>query len=128
MLFRSRIEGIPALDPARRDFDSNRLLARDADDEVVAQLRQRFLAQLRDRERRPPAPATRVRMLEKTPKNALRIPLLHTVFPDARFIYLHRDPRQVLGSMLDRWQSECFRPYTALAGRQGPGWVFLLVA
>src|SRR3546814_5382774 len=76
MLFRSRIEGIPALDPARRDFDSNRLLARDADDEVVAQLRQRFLAQLRDRERRPPVPATRVRMLEKTPKNALRIPLL----------------------------------------------------
>src|SRR3546814_3146453 len=68
------IEGIPALDPARRDFDSDRLLARDADDEVVAQLRQRFLAQLRDRERRPPVPATRVRMLEKTPKNALRIP------------------------------------------------------
>src|SRR3546814_6427012 len=93
---------MPALDPARRDFDSNRRRARDADDEVVGQLRQRFLDQLRDRERRPPAPATRVRMLEKTPKNALRIQLLHKVFPDARFIYLHRDPRQVLGSMLDR--------------------------
>lgn len=121
------IEGIPALDPARRDFDSNRLLARDADDEVVAQLRRRFLAQLRDRERRPPAPATRVRMLEKTPKNALRIPLLHKVFPDARFIYLHRDPRQVLGSMLDGWQSGGFRTYPALPGWQGPGWSFLLV-
>src|SRR3546814_748116 len=121
------IEGIPALDPARRDFDSNRLLARDADDEVVAQLRQRFLDQLRDRERRPPAPATRVRMLEKTPKNALRIPLLHKVFPDARFIYLHRDPRQVLGSMLDGWQSGGFRMYSTLPGWQGPAWSFLLV-
>src|SRR3546814_13284511 len=109
MLFRSRIEGIPALDPARRDFDSNRLLARDADDEVVEQLRQRFLAQLRDRERRPPVPATRVRMLEKTPKNALRIPLLHQVFHDARSHYIHLDPRQVLGSTLVGWPSGGFR-------------------
>src|SRR3546814_8582968 len=66
-------------------------------------------------------------MLEKTPKNALRIPLLHKVFPDARFIYLHRDPRQVLGSMLDGWQSGGFRMYSALPGWQGPAWSFLLV-
>src|SRR3546814_10013173 len=74
-----------------------------------------------------PAPATRVRMLEKTPKNALRIPLLRKVFPDARFIYLHRDPRQVLGSMLDGWQSGGFRMYSTLPGWQGPAWSFLLV-
>jgi hypothetical protein len=119
------IEGIAALDPAKRGFDSNRLQASDADEHVAAQLRQRFLAALRDRERRPPAAA--VRMLEKTPKNALRIPLLHKVFPDARFIYLHRDPRQVLGSMLDGWQSGGFRTYPALPGWQGPAWSFLLV-
>ena len=120
------IEGIPALDPAQRGFDSNRLLASDADAGVAAQLRQRFLAALRDRERRPPGPAP-VRMLEKTPKNALRIPLLRAVFPDARFIYLHRDPRQVLGSMLDGWQSGGFRMYSTLPGWQGPAWSFLLV-
>src|SRR3546814_9998708 len=66
-------------------------------------------------------------MLEKTPKNALRIPLLRKVFPDARFIYLHRDPRQVLGSMLDGWQSGGFRMYSTLPGWQGPAWSFLLV-
>jgi hypothetical protein len=120
------IEGIAALSPAQRGFDSNRLLAADADEHVVAQLRQRFVAALRDRERRP-APAAAVRMLEKTPKNALRIPLLRKVFPDARFIYLHRDPRQVLGSMLDGWQSGDFRTYSALPGWQGPAWSFLLV-
>src|SRR3546814_13220320 len=124
------IEGIPALDPARRDFDSNRLLARDADDEVVAQLRQRFLDQLRDRERRPPVPATTVRMLEKTPKNALRIPLLHKVFPDASFIYPPRDPPQLLGSMLRGWPSGGSTlsfalpvlPRPAGASLLGPGW------
>ncbi len=120
------IEGIAALDPAQRGFDSNRLQASDADEHVAAQLRQRFLAALRDRERHPPAPAP-VRMLEKTPKNALRIPLLRKVFPDARFIYLHRDPHQVLGSMLDGWHSGGFRTYPALPGWQGPAWSFLLV-
>src|SRR5690606_26533588 len=74
-----------------------------------------------------PSAGTRARMLEKTPKNALRIPLLREVFPDARFIYLHRDPRQVLGSMLDGWQSGGFRTYPALPGWQGPAWSFLLV-
>src|SRR5690606_30949597 len=121
------IEGIPALDPGRRGFDSNRLLAGDGDDDVVLQLRQRFMAALRDRERRAPAAGAAVRMLEKTPKNALRIPLLRRVFPDARFIYLHRDPRQVLGSMLDGWQSGGFATYPGLPGWAGPAWSFLLV-
>ena len=64
-------------------------------------------------------------MLEKTPKNALRIPFLKAVFPDAKFIYLHRDPRQVWGSMIDGWMSGRFRMYT-LPGWQGPTWSFLL--
>ena len=119
-------EGIAALDPAQRGFDSNRLLASDADNGVITQLRQGFGAALRDRERRRPA-SDPVRMLEKTPKNALRIPLLRRIFPDARFIYLHRDPRQTLGSMLDGWQSGGFRTYPALPGWQGPPWSFLLV-
>ncbi len=121
------IEGIPALDPIRRGFDSNRLQASDADGDVALQLRRRFMAGLRDRERRAPLAGTSVRMLEKTPKNALRIPLLRQVFPDARFICLHRDPRQVLGSMLDGWQSGGFRTYQGLPGWQGPDWSFLLV-
>ncbi len=121
------IEGIATLDPAQRDFDSNRLRADDASEAVTTQLRQRFLAQLHDRDQHGTTPGTAVRMLEKTPKNALRIPFLHKVFPDARFIYLHRDPRQVLGSMLDGWKSGDFRMYPTLPGWQGPAWSFLLV-
>ncbi len=65
-------------------------------------------------------------MLEKTPKNALRIPFLKAVFPEAKFIYLHRDPRQVLASMIEGWESGLFQMYPGLPDWQGPVWSFLL--
>ena len=119
------IEGVEGLAPARRDYDSNRLLAADATPAVADALRQRFLDALRDREGHAPG-AGAVRMLEKTPKNALRIPFLKALFPDARFIYLHRDPRQVLASMIEGWQSGHFVMYPNLPGWQGLPWSFLL--
>lgn len=121
------IEGIPPLNPAQRGYDSNRLTAADATPDVASALRTRFQAALHDRDGRPPAPGVPVRMLEKTPKNALRIPFLRAVFPEARFIYLHRDPRQVLGSMIDGWQRGGFRMYADLPGWTGLPWSFLLV-
>ncbi len=120
------IEGIPGLAPSQRGHGSNRLLAEDASPEIAARLHDRFLAGLRDREARRPDVAQNLRLLEKTPKNALRIPFLSAVFPDARFIYLHRDPRQVLGSMIDGWQSGRFVMYPGLPGWQGLPWSFLL--
>lgn len=120
------IEGITGLAPAQRGHDSNRLLAVDASPEIAASLRDRFMAGLRDRDGHRPGAGQHLRMLEKTPKNALRIPFLSAVFPDARFIYLHRDPRQVLGSMIDGWQSGRFVMYPNLPGWQGLPWSFLL--
>ncbi len=66
-------------------------------------------------------------MLEKTPKNALRVPFLAAVFPEARFIYLHRDPRQVLSSMMEAWASGRFRMYPNLPNWKGLPWSLLLV-
>nr|WP_265468739.1 hypothetical protein [Arenimonas daejeonensis] len=63
----SLIEGVPGLAPSQRQYDSNRLLAADADPRIAAQLRQRFLDALRDRDGKAPT-ADRLRMLEKTPK------------------------------------------------------------
>ncbi|MBO9717997.1 MAG: sulfotransferase [Pseudoxanthomonas sp.] len=119
------IEGVPGLSPAAHGWDSNRLLAADASVEAAATLRERFLRQLRDRDRRAPVAAP-VRMLEKTPKNALRISFLRAVFPEARFVFLYRDPRQVLGSMIDGWRSGDFGMYPTLPGWDGPTWSFLL--
>lgn len=119
------IEGVPGLAPSQRGHDSNRLLAADATPAIAAQLRQRFLEALRDRDGQPPGDGA-VRLLEKTPKNALRIPFLREAFPGARFIYLHRDPRQVLGSMIDGWSSGHFVMYPNLPGWTGLPWSFLL--
>jgi hypothetical protein len=121
------IEGISQLAPESRGFDSNRLLAGDAAPEIVGEVRSRFFSVLRDRDQRRPGLADRVRMLEKTPKNALRVPFLGKVFPEARFIYLHRDPRQVLSSMMEAWGSGRFRTYPQLPGWTGLPWSLLLV-
>jgi len=119
------IEGVPGLSPSAHDWESNRLLAAHAGEPAIAALRERFFRQLRDREGRQPS-AGPVRMLEKTPKNALRIPFLRTVFPQARFVFLYREPRQVLASMIDGWRSGQFQTYPRLPGWDGPAWSFLL--
>jgi hypothetical protein len=121
------IEGVPELSPQSRGFESNRLLAEDATPAMAEILRRRFYEALRDREGRRPPPGQPVRMLEKTPKNSLRVPFLARVFPQARFIYLYRDPRQVLSSMIEAWTSGRFRTYPQLPGWTGAAWSLLLV-
>ena len=119
------IERIPGLTPAARDWSSNRLTAEDAAAEAVEQLVASFYERLRDRDGF--APDGRVRMLEKTPKNALRVPFFDAAFPDAMFVYLYRDPRQTLASMIEAWMSGRFRTYPRLPGWEGPAWSLLLV-
>lgn len=121
------IEGVPQLNPEARGFESNRLLAEDATPAMAETLRRRFFEALRDREGRPPPMGQPVRMLEKTPKNSLRVPFLARVFPQARFIYLYRDPRQVLSSMIEAWTTGRFRTYPQLPGWTGASWSLLLV-
>jgi hypothetical protein len=119
------MESIPQISPAARGWESNRLTAADAEPSTVALLRERFRAALRYRDGAP-ATAAPVRMLEKTPKNALRIPFLTAAFPEAQFIYLYRDPRPTLASMLEAWSSGGFRTYPQLPGWTGPDWSLLL--
>lgn len=121
-----QIEGIPELHPAQRNFDSNRLSAEMATPALCAELRKRFLESLRDHHGRRPG-SLPIRMLEKTPKNALRISFLAKVFPESVFVYLHRDPRQVLASMIEAWQSGRFRTYPQLPGWPGPDWSLVLI-
>jgi uncharacterized protein (TIGR03032 family) len=119
-------ESFPALRPAARDYSSNRLLAEDATPEVSQGIRAAFLAQIKDREGQSPPEGQPLRLLEKTPKNALRIPFLRAIFPDARFVYLYRDPRETVSSMLDAWRSGRFVTYPHLPGWGTPAWSLAL--
>jgi uncharacterized protein (TIGR03032 family) len=119
------IEGIAPLNPVNRNYDSNQLSEADASPAVVAQLDEGLWQQLRNRDERRPSAAP-VRLLEKTPKNSLRVPFLASAFPDAYFIYLYRDPRETLSSMLDAWRSSRFVTYPELPGWQGLPWSLLL--
>jgi len=119
------IESIAALRPGRGVVNSNRLTRRDATTAIVAELRTRFAGRIHDRDGRPPASGASVRLLEKTPKNALRVPFLLEVFPDAQFIFLQRDPRANLSSMMQAWRAKGWITYRQLPGWPGP-WSLLL--
>jgi hypothetical protein len=120
------LEGIPELQPRMRGFDSNRLTAGDAKPALAKDLRQRFFEELKDRDGHS-AVGDGIRMLEKTPKNALRVPFLLEAFPGARFLFLYRDPRQCLSSMMDAWRSGRFVTYPNLPNWQPQKWSMVLV-
>ena len=119
------IESIPGLSPPQRGWSSNRLTALDATAERGEQLAESFYRQLKDRDGHPAD--GRVRMLEKTPKNALRVPFFDAVWPDSTFVYLYRDARETLYSMMEAWHSGGFRTYPGLPGWLGTQWSLLLV-
>ena len=119
------IEKVPGLAPQQRGWLSNQLVAHDASPERAESLASAFYRQLRDRDGQ--RPDGRVRMVEKTPKNALRVPFFDAIWPDARFIYLYRDPHETLYSMMEAWNSGAFRTYPALPGWPGGTWSLLLV-
>lgn len=120
------IESIDGLHPVQLGHSSNRFDESKATPAVADELRRRLHAQMRDRDGRPPEQLP-YRLLEKTPKNALRIPFLARIFPEAHFVYLHRDPRQTLSSMIEAWESGYFRTYPRLPGWTGLPWSLLLV-
>ena len=119
---------IAYLHPASHDYESNRLL--DAPVEVCEQVRHWFARRLQNRDRQAYVKMTDapkvIRFLEKTPKNALRIPFLKKVFPNARFIFLYREPQANISSMLEGWRSNRFLAYQDLPRWPYKEWHFLL--
>ena len=121
------IEQFPQFSPLQGSVKSNRLTAEYLDTASLDAVRTAFARQLRDRTGNPPARngSGTVRLLEKTPKNSLRIPFLNALFPDALFIYLVRDPKENISSIIDAWRSGRFVTYPSLRSAHGP-WSLLL--
>jgi len=121
------VEGQPSLHPAANGFHSNRLDATAATADVVDQLHAAFGEAVVDRDGgRPHVDARRLRLVEKTPKNALRVPFLDVAFPDAHYVHLVREPGEEIASMIDAWASGRFVTYPQLPGWEGPPWSLVL--
>ena len=121
----ARIERVADFHPGKRGWTSNRLTAADGTTSAVETMAELFYTGLHDRDGTPAAGD--VRMLEKTPKNALRVPFFAAAWPDSLFVYLYRDVRQTLASMIEAWASGHFRTYPMLPGWTGYAWSLLLV-
>lgn len=120
-------EGIPKLRVGSPGVGSNRLASCNADENTSDLLRSRFLDTVRNRAGRfyANSKVSKIRLLEKTPKNSLRIPFIDIVFPDALFIYLYRDARANISSIMEAWRAGGWITYRNLPGWDGP-WSLLL--
>jgi Sulfotransferase family len=123
------IEGVQALNPNSGQVDSNRLTGAQASEQVSHFIRSRFARFLKDRDGREffhHREIQQLRFLEKTPKNALRVPFLEKIFPGALYIFLFRDVRSNLSSMMEAWRARRWVTYPRLPGWDGPPWSLLL--
>ena len=90
----------------------------------------RVVARLRNRVAPPRGP---IRLLEKTPENCLRLSFLQALFPDARLIFLTRDGRANVHSLIEGWrQPHLFPGYrtpipVTSAGQTRGRWAFTLI-
>ena len=72
-------------------------------------------------------------LVEKTPENCLRLPFFLALFPDARIIYLTRDGRSNISSLMEGWlEPHTFPGYDvpatlAIPGYSRPRWAFSLI-
>jgi LPS sulfotransferase NodH len=114
------IEGVQSLNPNSGQVDSNRLTA-DHVNEQLAQFVQPFNRLLKDRWPEFFRHRTSgLRFIEKTPKNSLRLPFMDRVFPDALYVFLFRDVRANLSSMMEAWKARRWVTYPNLKGWRPP--------
>lgn len=76
--------------------------------------------------------AGRGRFLDKTPKNVLRLPYLDALFPDAHYVFVHRDGRAVVSSLVVGWRNRSTRGYALPQDFTVPGlpprqWHYILI-
>jgi hypothetical protein len=128
------IEKYPNLRPVRGGVASNRLTAANLNDALTEQLKLDMLhGMISAQGDRVNSDPSAIRLLEKTPKNCLRIPFIDTIYPDARYIYLYRDPKDSISSIIEGWRHQRFVTYGDVRMVHGrwcflrpPGWQEML--
>jgi len=126
----------PHLRASDEALSSMALDARHADPKTADMFRRLFVLLMRDHQGRrfldrpPQDRPAQVTLVEKTPRNALNIPFLLKIWPRARFVFLHRDPRQNVASLIEAWtvglRKGRFITFRDLPDWPLPGWCFVL--
>jgi hypothetical protein len=128
------IEKYPNLRPVRGGVASNRLTSADLNSGLTEQLKLDMLSGMISADgARVNSDTGDIRLLEKTPKNCLRIPFIDSIYPDARYIYLYRDPKDSISSIIEGWRHQRFVTYGDVRMVHGrwcflrpPGWQEML--
>jgi hypothetical protein len=107
--------------PALRGWSSNALDASDARGRAGERIRRSFFL----------VTGSRRRLVDKTPRNSLRIPFVDALFDDARYVLLVRDGRDNVNSLLNAWRTPRYRTYRLPEPHSIPGvdpawWKFVL--
>ncbi len=107
--------------PALRGWESNVLDASDVTPEAAARIRRTFFL----------VAGNNRRFIDKTPRNVLRVPFVDAIFPDALFVFLQRDGRDNVNSLINAWRSPRYRTYRLEQPHSIPGvdpewWKFVL--
>lgn len=107
--------------PALRGWDSNELTADDPTPTAAARIKRRFYL----------AVGSNRRLIDKTPRNSLRVPFIQKLFPDASYIFLKRDGRDNTNSLINAWRTPRYRTYRLPQPHSIPGvdpqwWKFVL--
>ena len=126
-------ETIPILHPKNSDYRSNRLtetVVSELIKEQITNVVARHLQNSRDvmlKDLPKQYSVRSIRLLDKTLNNALRIPFLKALFPDAQFIVVHRSAPANIASLIEAWESQSFVTYPELSNWQGLKWSMVLV-
>ena len=107
--------------PALRGWTSNVLEPDELTPEAAERIRRTFFL----------VTGPRRRLLDKTPRNSLRLGFVDAVFPDAVYVFLQRDGRDNVNSLLNAWRSPRYRTYRLPEPHSIPGtdprwWKFVL--
>jgi hypothetical protein len=107
--------------PALRGWSSNVLTAADATPREAERIRRKFFL----------VTGPRHRLIEKSPRNSLRLGFVDHIFPDARYVFLERDGRDNVNSLINAWRTSRYRTYRLPRPHSIPGvdpnwWKFVL--
>jgi hypothetical protein len=107
--------------PALRDWESNELSPSDLRPESAARIKRSFLL----------TTGSSKRLIDKTPRNSLRVGFIDALFPDARYVFITRDGRDNVNSLINAWRTSRYRTYRlpephAIPGVDPEWWKFVL--